>query len=158
MTVNSLLDDFKEELKLLFKHFRLKAEDGKHTTFNIFEHDLPVPKGEDEPEPFPYTIVKAVDGEITTFKSPETVRVVLVFGIYDDDLNNQGHRDILNVIDCVRQRFEKNNLLNNRYRILNSEKYPTRWTIQEDDTYPYFFGGMEMTFAIYNQELEDPYA
>lgn len=158
MTVNSFLEDLCDELKLLFKDFQLKDETGKLQSFNIFEQSLPIPSGEDEPEPFPYIVVRAADGGKTAPEDYETVRVMLIIGIFDDELNNQGHKDVLNSIDCIRQRFERNPLLENKYYKLSSEQYPFRWTLPEEDTHPFFFGGVEMTFAVASIEQEDIYS
>lgn len=158
VTVNSLMDAMKDELTKLFKEFRFKNEAGDDVGFTIFKHDLPIPEGEDDPQPFPYIVVRAPDGGSTSPESEETARIILVFGIYDDTADNQGNQDVLIAIERVRERFEKNPLLNGKYRKLCSDKYPFRWTIDEEAPFPYFFGGVEMTFAIPHYELEDKYS
>ena len=76
-------------------------------------------------------------------------------GIYDYEPSNRGHIDVFNTIDRIRQRFERNQLLRKQYMRLQSDQYPMRWAVPDDDTFPYFFGALEMFFAIPKIETED---
>lgn len=158
MTINTFLENLCREIMFLFKDFQFKEESGELTNLNVFSQSLPIPSGEDDPEPFPYIVVRAADGGKISPNSSETVRVGFVIGIFDESLNNQGYKDVFNIIDRIRQRFEKNPILCKRYCRLHSEQYPIHWTTSDEDTHPYFFGGVEMTFAIPTIEQEDTYA
>ncbi len=155
MTLGTFISDMCEEITLLFSEWKFKNENGDYANISVFEQALPIPSGESEPEPFPYIVVRAEDGGTTTPNSPETVRVRFTIGIYDDEPNNRGHIDVFNVIDRIRQRFERNQLLRKQYMRLQSDQYPMRWAVPDDDTFPYFFGALEMFFAIPKIETED---
>lgn len=157
MTALTFMDDLCRELKLLFSDFRFLDESGETTKVNIYQQSLPIPSGEDDPEPFPYIVVRAEYGGKSSPQNPETIKVGFIIGVYDDNLNNQGHKDVLLMIDRIRQMFERNPLLCKKYYRLHAEQHPINWTLQDEDSHPYFFGGIEMTFALptINQEDEN---
>lgn len=155
MTLGTFISDMCEEISLLFLEWKFKNEGGDYANISVFEQALPIPSGENEPEPFPYIVVRAEDGGSATPNSPETVRVRFTIGIYDDEPSNRGHIDVFNTIDRIRQRFERNQLLRKQYMRLQSDQYPMRWAVPDDDTFPYFFGALEMFFAIPKIETED---
>lgn len=155
MTIGTFLTDMCDEISLLFSEWKFKDEGGEFQKFSVFEQALPVSQGEDDPEPFPYIVVRVEDGGTTSPAKPETARVIFTIGICDESLDNQGHKDVLNVIDRIRQRFEGNQLLKKKYMRLQSEEYPIHWAMPDDDTYPFFFGALEMFFAIPKINTED---
>ena len=151
MIVNSFVESLKSELETLFNDFRLRNEADEKVGFTVYKHALPIAESADDPEPFPYIIIQVVDGGTENRKSDEKVRVVLVIGVYDENADNQGTQDVLLAIQRIRRRFEKNVLLDNKYMVLE----PFRWTLADGSQYPYFLGGVEMTFAIPRYEVED---
>ena len=79
------------------------------------------------------------------------VKLILIFGIYDDNQDAQGHKTILNLIQKIHERFFKNPILANKYTMIPGIK----WTLQDDDTYPYYFGGVEMNWSILTVSQEE---
>lgn len=157
MTLGTFVADMCDEIRLLFREWKFKDEGGEFSSVSVFEQALPIPTGEDEPEPFPYIVVRIEDGGTTTPTSPETVRVRFTVGIFDESQDNHGHIDVLNAIDRIRQRFEKNQLLKKQYLRLQSDQFPVRWAVPDEDTYPYYFGALEMFFAIPKIETEEDF-
>lgn len=141
-----LQDDLNEELKEILKDSTFKDTNGERKKINVFSQDLPVESNrEDEDEdPFPYIINKLDSGDIQSEESAHEVKVLLIIGIYDEDRNRQGYKDVLHIINKIYERFAKQNVLNKRYVV----KVPFRWTLQDEDTHPYYFGGIEMSFDI----------
>ncbi len=155
MTVGTFLSDMCAEIKRIFSEWKATDESGGFERVSVFEQALPVQSGEDSAEPFPYIVVRVEDGGATTPNTPETVRVRFTIGVFDDNAGNRGHIDVLNMIDCIRQRFEREQTLCEQYYRLQSDQYPLRWAVPDDDTFPYFFGALEMFFAIPKIETED---
>jgi hypothetical protein len=151
VTVISFVEALKNELEQLFGDFKLRDEAGDEVGFTVYEHALPIAEREGDPEPFPYIIIQVVDGGTESRQSDEKVRVVLVIGVYDENADNQGTQDVLLAIQRIRRRFEKNVVLDSKYMALE----PFRWTLADGSQYPYFFGGVEMTFAVPRYEVED---
>ncbi|WP_167955125.1 hypothetical protein [Anaerosporobacter faecicola] len=154
----------KEELEKVLGEVRLKDPNntGKYTSIKIYEQVLPKIKIEydryDEEEedqseePFPYIIIKLDSGKIVN--EDEAVKVELLIATYDDDLQNQGHKDVLNIINKIYERFYKNPMLANKYFRVND----IDWVLQDDDMYPYYYGAMGMEFKVRMFKKEDRFA
>ncbi len=177
MVATFLQDDLVEELKTIFKDFRLKNPMGELSGINVFPQELPIPAPTTPPEeseaapelleeglvedtdpvkvedPYPYAIVRIEDGEIKTIDGEQTITTLVILGVYDDSLKNQGHKDILNMIQKIYERFAKNAILASKYECL----HPIQWSLQEEGSYPYFIGGMALSFGVAAIRREDPY-
>ena len=145
---------------------------GKRVPLNIFPQSLPIPRGgsltpviqecetidymdEEMNEPVfncPWCVVKIGTGEIPGINEMQNVNVAVCFGIFDDDTRNQGHQDILNLIQKTYERFAVNPILAGQYTCTGSFE----WALQEEDTFPYFFGaiGTEFKFQGYRREIK----
>lgn len=122
---------------------------------NVFSQNIPVPEsGDDEWDPVPYIQVRLIKGsDANVSESKYIIKVTVIMGIWDDDKNAQGHRELLNIINLVYERFAKNPCLDNKYVYEGGFE----WDIQEDGYYPYYFGAFNMNFAIPAIRREDPY-
>lgn len=94
--------------------------------------------------PFPYVVVRIADGEGKDDESGDTCKVMFIVGIFDDDESNQGHRDVMNILEKIRQHLFRNQLFKGKFFV----EYPYKWTLNEEDVYPYFFGGLETNWTI----------
>ena len=174
MVATLLQDDLVEELKLVFKDLRYKTPKGELSEINVFPQALPIPEPTEPPEaespeyleeglgtadpvkvedPYPYAIVRIEEGKIETIDGNQAVTVLILLGSYNDDLKNQGHKDILNMIQRIYERFAKNAILAQKYELV----HPVTWTLQEEESYPYFIGGVALTFNTLEIRREDPY-
>lgn len=158
MVIETFVDDLVSELQDLFTEAKFKTIDDKLKTISVYKQALPIPSSEKEPEPFPYIVVRTVDGGTTAPGKAEVVRVLLMIGIYDDNIQNQGYSDLMNVIEKIKNHFEEFPLLKCKYNRLTSESYPLKWTLAEEDTYPYYFAGIEMSFAMPKVIRKDLYS
>ena len=141
MTPQNLQEEIKEMLEETSKDIEWKDIDGKRTELNIFKQNLP--KRElDEDDPFPYCIIRLVNGSHNAINDGDNyIRALLIFAVHDDDLNNQGDV-LLNMINAIVLRLSENNVLKTFYQVGKIE-----WAIDDEDTYPYFFAGMDLTFV-----------
>ena len=159
-----LQDNLVEELKTLYVNWKYKNphynpqlsnEEEEYIPLKIFAQHIPVEEVEEEDDPIPYVLVRLKDGDDEgKADSENTVRVVFIAGIWDDDHNAQGHRDIMNILWKLYIRFQKNPNLNN----MATSTGEFHWMAQEDNYFPYFFGACTMTFNIAAVRREDPYA
>lgn len=143
LTAASLQDDLLAEVERLLGGIRLPSPAGERMPVQCFPDDLPIPQSDDDPDPFPYAIVRLSSGAREAPDEAETVTVNLLFGCYDNGADRQGHRDILNLIELVKFRFLRDPLLGPYEQTGRIE-----WVKPEDDPYPYYFGGMQLTFAV----------
>lgn len=158
-----LQDDLMAELKDILKDELFKNEsydpedeDSKeYIPLNIYAQNLPLESSREEDDNFfPYMVVKLETGGIQDYSSAHEVKVVVVLGLFDDEKNRQGYRDVMHVINVIYERFAKNPMLNHQYMA----KLPMNWALQDEDTHPYYFGGFEMTFEIPAVKKEDKFA
>lgn len=174
MVATFLQDDLVEELKKIFDGFRLKNPLGELSEINVFSQALPIPAPVAPPadaeqelieeglvdtdpvkveDPYPYAIVRVQEGKIETIDGAQSVAAFIILGVYDESLQNQGHKDVLNMIQKIYERFAKNAILAGKYELL----HPIEWTLQEEESYPYFIGGMALNFSTLPIRREDPY-
>ncbi len=148
MIIKYLLDEIVKDLTVVFQGYRLINQKDNLAALNIYEYNLPEKKEEEDEEHFPYIIVRPVLGRLNL--DDETVTTTLTIGIYDENENKQGFADIMNMIEKY-----KNHLIHERliggYEVL----YPINWELQDDDSHPAYFGGMEMTWKLQSMKPEE---
>ena len=171
MVASFLQSELAEELRKILSDFQLKNPQGEKSNINIFEQFLPMPEPSKQEEikpellenglaeeqtvldPYPYIVVRLVDGEVRDENSAQEVNIYLLIGIFEPEYDKQGHKDVLNIIAKVYERFAKMSVLNGKYTI----QYPILWALQDEESYPYYFGGMNLSFEAAAIRREDPY-
>lgn len=160
MTAFELQTDLKSELARILEGFKLKNTDGERVAVNIYEQDLPVPQSasssedeksdmldyydDDKPQedPYPYVIVRVEGGRCEDPDEAEKVTLMLIIGVFAKSEDRQGHKDVINIINKIVDHFYVHHILAKNYVL----SYPLEWTLVDEDTHPYYFGGISMTF------------
>lgn len=181
MTELLLIDALVERLKKLFKGYVLLNKSGVLQEVKIFAQYLPQPAGitiatkkkrgvenyeaEDYDANFPCVIVKAgeiIDNEQGRMDS-SICDIKLLTGIYDgvsEDADEdekairrqmQGYRDIMNIHERIREDFMNERVTAQRFRMC----MPLKARLLEADTWPLYFGEMEMKFEIGRPMMKD---
>lgn len=155
MVPEMLQDELAEEMKRLFADDQFKTPAGEMTSINVYTQSLPIPESDDDDDPAPYIIVRIVKGDDSgEADSNHAVKILLIIGIFDDDLAAQGHRTVLHIINKIYRRFKADPNLNNKY-VYDG---PFLWEIQDDAYYPYYFGAVQGSFNIPAIRREDKFA
>lgn len=159
MTPLELQDEMAAELKKLFSNFICRnsasEDDGVLAGVNIYTQDIPVPETDSEETPIPYIIVRLESGQDDgTRDSFNTVSLLLVIGVWDNEADQQGYRDAMNIIQRIYHRFHKNPNLNGKAVYAGN----FRWAVQDDSYYPYFFAACNLNFHIAAVRKEDRFA
>lgn len=137
---DTLVSEFKEVLSI----YKLKNTLGEMVSLNVYPQFLPAKKEDDDVDHFPYVIISLQDGEDPSEMDSATCKIIFVIGCYDDADNYQGFKDVLNVIDKINEHLMKKRVFENQYRVV----HPISWSINEEDTYPFYFGGLETNWEI----------
>ena len=154
MTAVDLQDELVKELGKLFENHKYKTTGGERVALNIYAQDLPAEQSYDDADPSPYLIVRIDSGKDSGEKdSFNTVTVVIVAEVYDDNPNKQGYRDVIAIIQKIYARFHKDPSLNNT--AVYSGAFD--WDVQDGTYYPYFIGACVMDFHIPAIRREDPW-
>lgn len=164
-----LQEALKADLEELFKGNLFKNPDPSGEAYipmRIYEQNLPLPvvSTQESPESVieytddmisdpvyncPWCLVKIDSGAIKGPNEPQSVVVAVCFGIFEDGAENDGHKDLLNLIQKTYERYARNPMLRG-YRC----KQDFEWSVQREDTHPYFFGAISMTFEMDGIKLE----
>lgn len=108
---------------------------------------------EDAVRDCPWCIVKIDSGSVPEPNGKQRVTMAVQFASYDNRPENQGHKDIMNLIFMLYQRFAKNPVLDRQYTF--SGKFD--WSLGEEDTYPYFTGAAALEFEFTGIRRESKY-
>lgn len=151
MVPAGLQRDLKDLITDLLKDIISTKADGETVSgFTGYEQFLPVLKNDDdEPDQFfPYFIVRLDTGRTVAEEDPWTVNVLILLGIHDERTDNNGHYSILTAIQRITAFFcEEASPGPSRfkgYRCLSE----ISWALQDEDTYPYYFGSIALQFAL----------
>lgn len=147
-----LQKELASEIEEITKDIVLKNPAGEYAKLRSFEQSLPIRQLDEEyDDPYPYCIVRIVEGETPDGMSAQSVKTILIIGVYDDRVEAQGHKSILNIIQRIQERFFKNGVLADQFIMQPG----FNWTLQDDDSYPYYFGGIEITWETSSIRRED---
>lgn len=127
----------------------------KRRPLRIFAQDVPINETDNDFDPAPYIIVRAKSGDDDgTADGVNTVQIILIIAIWDDNNDSQGYRDVLDIIQKIYIRFHKEPMLNNQFMYAGN----FHWALQEDNYWPYFFGACTLNFNIPSIRRENEFA
>ena len=156
MTRKDLQEALVKETRELLKEVWVKNPAGEEPRVKVFPQCLPKISEDDADETklFPYAIVRLGNSLTEDDNDPWHVTVDWIFGVHDNSVDGQGHIHILTMIERITNRFIAEPWLNNIYRA--DQRITT--ALQDEDTYPFFFGGAEITFSTPKTGRRDEYA
>ncbi|MFW6680669.1 hypothetical protein ACOAOT_23890 [Lacrimispora sp. AGF001] len=128
-----------------------KNDDQLSTDFSSFEYENG--QIDDQILKCPWCIVKIINGEIPGINEAQLLNVAICFGIFNDDVKNQGHREMLNLFQRVYSRFAVDPLLDKQYTCTGEFE----WALQDEDTHPYFFGAISTKFKMAGYRRENKF-
>lgn len=160
LTVLHLQDSLCREIRYILSKMRFPNPLGEQTEMQVFPQALPIEciegrnqeEEEDQEDPYPYCIVRVMDGSCLDAESIVTTNVGI--GLYYNETDNQGHARLLNVINRICHRFLVNPVLDRRYL----QRGKIEWVLQEGDTHPYYYGGLSISWKVPGIEREDELA
>lgn len=147
MTPVMLLTDLTAEIENILEDVVTKNTAGESVTgVKGYEYRLPliVSDEEDESQFFPYFIVRPSEGRTEDDNDPWLVTVDILLGICENDKDALGQKHLLVMIQRIVDRFAAEPLLNKKYRAVQKME----WAVQDEDTYPFYFGGVEIKFRV----------
>ncbi len=168
MTTFSLQNELKKEIERILQDFMMKNPKGELVHIQTFGQNLPkqmqkiqtetvMDEEAQEDDLYPFCVVRMDSGSMGEHAGVHTVKTVLIFGIWDNDLGCQGHQVILNMIQRISGRFFADPILSEKYAM--DESAGINWTLDDEDQFPYYYGAMEMTWhMLLTKREEDKYA
>lgn len=162
MTVCQLQKDLVEDIEETLSGMLFKDSKGNLVRMKAYCQDVPKRQHEmkagavmpeEEEDPYPFCVVRAESGGM--FNGSQRVSIVLIIAVFNDDMQNQGQQELLNIFHRLAERFIKNPVLKDKYRLVQGEGIS--WILDDEDRYPYFIGGMAMKWDTFFTEREDVY-
>ena len=169
MTINELQKMLIREIERLTKDMALVNQEKKSAALKgypqalpvipvfsaeLLESDDPYMEAGTEKDPFPYFIVRAdsVEYRVEDKEVGESnrARVLIAFAIYDENPDLQGYFTLTAIMERVVKRFQNETALG---PFFCSRKMNLAY--QEDDTFPRFFGALEMIWYLPDIEMEE---
>lgn len=147
----ALLDELSSELKKCFKGLKVGSAEGLKEPA-VYMQRLPISDDDDDDELAyaPYVLVILSDFKIEDWSADKKIKVILVFCSYDNAQNRQGHRDNLLMMENVLERLGKHPYIGNY-----SLEMPIEGAWQDKDTFPFFYGAVELNFSATKYITED---
>ena len=145
MTPLMLYDDLIAEVEDILKDVVTKNTAGEDVVgVKGYKYRLPLITADDEDESqfFPYFIVRLSGGKTEDDDSPWLVTADILLGVCENDKDIPGHEHIMVMIQRITDRFVAEPLLNKKFRA----EQGIEWAVQDEDTYPFYFGGVEIKF------------
>lgn len=160
MTVNGLQHELIKEIERLTRGMSLVNRRGDAAAFRGYPQAIPIFPAEPFPydgdgsdggpagerDLFPYFIVRVDSVEYQKADADgrkNLAHVMVAFAVYDDDPGMKGFFTLTAVMERVAMRFQEDTALG---AFFCSREMSVAY--QEDDTFPQFFGAMEMTWDI----------
>jgi hypothetical protein len=156
-TTPYLQQDLAAEISNLLSNLEFKKADGtKQIGATGYLQQLSKLESDDaDPDQyFPYFIVRHIQSVTKSDMDPWTVTMHVLLGVYDDGAENAGHFQLENACQRITDRFIYEPLLSHSWRC----EQEIEIDMQEDDTYPYFFGGVELKFQVPKIRRNDEYS
>ena len=142
MTARKFQEAMVNDLDALFSRDSFKTSDGGMAHPKAYKQFVPYRQSEDDPDPFPFIIVRLDGGGIESQTDPHKINVILVIGIYDDDPENNGHLFVLEIIERILKHYEEKPLLAGQFVFRD----PFEWALQDEEEFPYFYGACKFSF------------
>lgn len=65
----------------------------------------------------------------------------------------QGYRDVVNMMEKVKQHLLRHRTVGGKFEL----RLPVQWVFPEEENYPFYFGGLLMSFTIPGMTEDLPY-
>lgn len=154
MTVFDIYKELEDFLHPILDEMYFESPSKKRVKINIYEQSLPPKRDDEDVEPFPYLIIKVLGGKFPKDYRSDTakLRVILLIGIMNTEKGYTAYRDVIGVIERIRQALLKVGHLKT-FSLCDDINF----SMNEDDEYPYSFGGMDLSFRSLDMVREDEY-
>lgn len=144
-----LVKRLKKDLQsLLFqKPKKVADEQANNVPLRFFEQKLPFKKGKTDTR-FPFVLVELAEGIQKSQEDDQDykVRMNFLIGIYNDSNENSGDDDVIQLLNSIMMNLEENPIVGGQFLLDPFEE--VSWSISDEDTFPYYFGGLSTTFIV----------
>lgn len=142
MNAPLLREDLEKELTAIFKDRRYDSSRGP-VPVNIFHQWAPIKESGSLEDLLPYIIIRINGAKTETPQSGTRFNVTFIAGSFDESDENRGYLAVEEILETIIFHFIQTPLFGpKRFRFV----YPVEWVHQDEESYPYFFGGCNCEF------------
>lgn len=139
----------RDEIDKLFNEelgYTLKNANGDQSPINVYEQYLPIRESPKDPALWPHIrVVMAETGrQAQAYDAPQTAKFFIMAGVWDGDKERGGYKDVRSLLTKVDQWLQRQILLDNKYEVL----FPVNWQFDTEDSYPTYFGMLEVEITV----------
>lgn len=142
MTNLELCDAITEECKKILSGYKLLNAKNQMVEINVYSQNLPAKKEKNDVSHYPYILVHF--DEMNIEEEASEAKIYFLIGTMDNDPKNQGHRDVLEVANKLYIGLFEKTVIKRRYQM----KRECKIALQEEDTFPFYLGGMFTTWYL----------
>ena len=140
-----VMNDLKRFLEENIQNVRLSTKENTNKVPSVVLGYLdPLQEEREEKDDFPYILIRCLEG---SEDEESSIRLKIIFGIYSEDV--KGWMDVLHLIQVVKLAILKKKIFE-FYSVIT----PLKFSIPEEQPYPYFFGFMDVSFEVPHIEME----
>lgn len=145
MTLFELQEALCTDVERVLKDVETQNKQGERISgVKAYRRMLPITDSDEEIYSlFPYALIRIYDGGAASPATPWTVTAAVHLGVYDDNKDNRGHEHILIMMQRLMDRYSSDPNLDNATATGN-----IKFIGQDDETYPLYFGGVEIEFNL----------
>lgn len=147
MTALAFQDELCKKIEDILKDVQTRNTAGdKVSGVTAYKQWLPIVTADDEDESqfFPFAIVRLMDGTTPDDDTPWLVSVTIILGVHDTNTTGIGYQHISVMIQRIIDEFAAEPLLARMFRA----QPDVTWALQDEDTYPFYYGSLKMTFNL----------
>lgn len=142
--------DLQNELMKRMKNLFINSDEEKQK-FNIYKQVMPekmisefdYSDDSKSDSRYPLVVVRVDTGEKQENFDYQTIKIQFIIGARNEGLNGEGYEDVMSAMQLVLNDLDKHPHMNNKAQL----EYPLNWALVDENTYPYFFAGIETSWV-----------
>lgn len=151
MTPADLQNKAMARIREILKDFPLDTGYNDASEFKVYKQNIPEQQVEEfdysetnelNKAIYPFVIVKISEGEKKENAGMQNNILQFIIGVRNEDMSGKGFDDVLAAMQAIQMSFDENPLIDQRYTL----EYPITWATSDENTFPYFYIGMETTW------------
>lgn len=146
MNAIHVMKALKKELQSIFAGYKFNESEEE---ISIYLWEPPRTIGEtEESRQQPYQMIRLMSGSQKEESNSASMMVIIV--VPNEDEDQQAWQDVVNQIDRIRLRFLRDPIFGGKYEVTELS-----WLMADDNPYPVYLGGVELTVeipSIYTEE------
>ena len=152
------------EISTLLEGFKLKNEAGELSDISVLSQYSPVDDTGKVVHKFPFVRVILKFAKDPNELDPYRCVVLFVAGVYDNNVDCQGYRDAINILQKIYDHLMRQRIFDQKYEVeypvhwllsddmwkLTEDRWLTdeKWKLTDESSYPYFYVGLKTVWNL----------